>query len=235
MPSVSAVLLVGSLAQLASSSRDGLGDAFAAYQQRIREVDLARMPQMMDSRHVHSAFDFLPTVEELVRQKRGGAAQAEGPREARIQWSVLQQETGPGGATIADLSASSGCRAPTLKGKKRMCLVPLEPASNASIEVTFMRPVYGNTNLEMVLNVNSLATSEKISCPVCGQTCKGKLLGHDWSMDMPPCPILKSWSVKIPMDLMSKVPTSFAASWDTRIRREDRIIALEYQTELATI
>lgn len=181
---------------------------------------------------IHSTLGFLPAIRdvlktELTRLGRGMMMDTRTDKKAHLVWTVLSQEKG----ATASFEASSGC-GPMMGGKRR-CTVPTTNGT-ASIDVVPARPLFSESTFEIVVNINALNVKggQKVTCPVCGSICSGNFLNTNWQMQMPPCPIFGKWSLSLPLDKLTEVPMGFTAFWDTRIRNQDRSIALEYHTEM---
>jgi len=205
-----------------------------AYQQRIQEEGQLR------TRGPSTMMTVLPQVEQGVRQELEKAGSNYSVYAGKVAstlylgWSLIH--AGPG--FNASMSANPNWQCKTEYLGKRFCDVPVSQASNAHVDVVVGKPLslYKTDKLEMVqnVNVNFVQKSEKTVCAVCGQACSGMFMGHQWSMEMPPCPLLGTWTVHFPLDQFGKVPMGFNTNLHTIVRQSDGSIALEYHTHIRT-
>uniref|UniRef100_A0A7S1WE35 Uncharacterized protein n=1 Tax=Alexandrium catenella TaxID=2925 RepID=A0A7S1WE35_ALECA len=240
MASARALLIVGSLAWCAAASGgescDGLGDALAAYQQRVQQHSpegpaeseplFGGLVPVVQQAISESLAERNGTHDRTLKSKSASEEEGEGSK-VMVIWSLKKQE----GGTTTRLVGSTGCRGTEAK---TTCLMPMTSASQSKIEVALAQPMDNTTTFAMSLKVKVMffTASSSTSCPVCGANCTGKFFGKPFVMTMPECPITGTWSYALPTDMMSKVPGRFYATWETELKRSDDSVVASYHTEL---
>lgn len=128
---------------------------------------------------------------------------------------------------------------------RQNCTIPVNKPTPVQIDVLLGLPWTAADRLDMNLQVNAVGhggllptlvfgMSRTTSCAVCGRPCIGRFMGHEWSMEMPPCPVEGKWTGELPLEILSQLPSGFDVSWHTSIRRgnEDETTALEYDAHV---